>query len=113
MPCLAKSPFSRAMISGAESVRAMKPRVAPFTSGARRRRWGLGRLELSVWVLLPPQAASHTAPAAEPAAVSRNLRRERFDMGVAGECRSGGDMHSGRAPQQRARAGRIDVSALR
>jgi hypothetical protein len=32
--------------------------------------------------LLVPQAASHTAPAAEPAAVIRNLRRDRFDMGA-------------------------------
>jgi hypothetical protein len=32
--------------------------------------------------LLLPQAASHMAPAAEPAAVIRNLRRDRFDMGA-------------------------------
>ena len=32
MPCLANRPFSLAMISGALSVRAMKPSVAPFTS---------------------------------------------------------------------------------
>jgi hypothetical protein len=30
--------------------------------------------------LLLPQAASHRAPAAEPAVVIRNLRRDRFDM---------------------------------
>ena len=34
MPCLVKKPFSRAMIRGEASVRAMKPRVAPGTSGA-------------------------------------------------------------------------------
>ena len=75
MPCLAKSPFSLAMISGALSVRAMKPRVAPFTSGAS----GPVAL-LLVEGLLLPQAASQMAPAAEPAAVIRNLRRDRFDM---------------------------------
>ena len=32
--------------------------------------------------LLLPQAASHIAPAAEPAAVIRNLRRDRLDMGA-------------------------------
>ena len=78
MPCLANSPFSLAMISGEASVRAMKPRVAPFTSGAS------GPVAvLLVEGLLPPQAASHIAPAADPAAVIRNLRRDRFDMQVA------------------------------
>jgi hypothetical protein len=32
--------------------------------------------------LLLPQAASHMAPAAELAAVIRNLRRDRLDMGA-------------------------------
>src|SRR6476469_5912772 len=34
MPYLANSPFSWAMIKGAESVRAMNPRLAAVTSGA-------------------------------------------------------------------------------
>ncbi|MCY1242240.1 hypothetical protein D9M72_551910 [compost metagenome] len=33
MPCLSKNPFSLAMINGAESVRAMKPRTALVVSG--------------------------------------------------------------------------------
>ena len=58
----------------------MKPRVAPFTSGAA----ALPPLGLALVVeppsRLPPQAASSTAPAVEPAAVIRKRRRETEDM---------------------------------
>ena len=66
------------MISGAESVKAMKPRVAPATSGASEP---VAVLAVGSFLVLP-QAASHMAPAAEPAAVIRNLRRDRLDMGA-------------------------------
>ncbi len=45
MPYLANKPFSLAMISGAESVNAMKPSFAVVTSGASAAETGLGDAE--------------------------------------------------------------------
>jgi len=65
------------MISGAESVRAMKPRVAPLTSLLMLPVGEDSGFVVTFW---PPQAARKAVPAAVPAAVIRNLRRENEAM---------------------------------
>ena len=81
MPCLAKKPFSLAMIRGEASVRAIKPRVAPLTSVSPPPApvAAVSFLD-AVAGGLPPQAATTRLPTAVLAAVSRKRRRENEAM---------------------------------
>jgi hypothetical protein len=70
------------MIKGAESVRAMKPSVAHLTS---LLVLPVGEASDLVVVFWPPQAARKAVPAAVPAAVIRNLRREKEAIAMQGK----------------------------
>jgi hypothetical protein len=70
------------MIKGAESVSAMKPNVAPLTSLLMLPVAAASDFVIGFW---PPQAAKKAVPAAVPAAVIRNLRRENWAITMQGK----------------------------
>jgi hypothetical protein len=81
---LAKSPFSLAIIRGAESVRAINPSFAVVTSGVSVAATGLAAGEASVeeeeLVVLDVQALIKNVAAVAAPAVTINLRRETLDI---------------------------------